>query len=175
MKKFIFQKSKNRPKNKKAARTGGFCCCAKNLRSSLLWGSGFFCLGCLFLAFDVALPAFPIFDFVGLFAHKCLYFVCVLRFCGVHYESFGPTIQHLFGAGNPAGIVLRLSDPPGEANRRFTRPHRTQLRPRRHQPDHFRAPIRSRAGHHQERTVFDGSQRRRRQGHGRDRRFCHRN
>ena len=71
---------------------------------------GFFQFCRLLFAFEVAFPAFSIVSFVRLFAHKCLYIVLKLRFCEAHYESFGATIQHLFGAGPPPGAGLRLPD-----------------------------------------------------------------
>ena len=54
----------------------------KDLRSSRRLGlGGFFRPDRCFFAFDVALPASAVFNFVVLFAHKCLYFDRVLRFC----------------------------------------------------------------------------------------------
>jgi hypothetical protein len=44
--------------------------------------AGFFRLHDGLFAFDVGLAAFFVFVFVVLFAHKCLYFARVLRFCG---------------------------------------------------------------------------------------------
>jgi hypothetical protein len=76
--------------------------------SGCLGGGGFLHPGGGVFALEVALPAFSIFNFVILSAHKCLYFVRTLRFCGAHYESFGPAIQHLFDAGRPVGTGRRL-------------------------------------------------------------------
>ena len=82
----------------------------KNLPSRLLWGSGLFRPGRFFLALEIAFPAFSIFNFVGLFAHKCLYIGSVFRFCGVYYESLDEAIQHLFDVDGGAGAALRLSN-----------------------------------------------------------------
>jgi hypothetical protein len=49
---------------------------------SLFSLGGFFRFNDGFFAFDVGLAALFVFVFVVLFAHKCLYFVRVLRFCG---------------------------------------------------------------------------------------------
>jgi len=56
---------------------------AENVCSSRRFGIGrrLFGFRQLLFTFQVALPAFAIFNFVVLFAHKCLYFVRVLRFC----------------------------------------------------------------------------------------------
>jgi hypothetical protein len=55
----------------------------KNGRLSRLFGlGGLLGLNHRFFAFDVGLAPLFVFVFVVLFAHKCLYFVRVLRFCG---------------------------------------------------------------------------------------------
>jgi hypothetical protein len=79
-----------------------------NHRSRRFWGSGLFDFGRRLFALDVALPAFSIFNFVGLFAHKCLYIGSVFRFCGVYYESLDEAIQHLFDVDGGAGAALQL-------------------------------------------------------------------
>ena len=81
-----------------------------NYRLRRFWGSNLFDFGRCLFALDVALPAFSIFNFVGLFAHKCLYIGCVFRFCGVHYESLDEAIQHLFDVDGGAGVALQLSN-----------------------------------------------------------------
>jgi hypothetical protein len=110
VKKFVFEEFKTR-KNKKGHPFGWPFDFPKEWRSSRGFGlRGFFCFRRRLFAFEVALPAFSIFNFVGLSAHKCLYFVRGLRFCKAHYETFGAAIQHLFGTGCPAGTGLRLPD-----------------------------------------------------------------
>jgi hypothetical protein len=81
----------------------------ENYQSRRFFGSGLFDFGRRLFALDIALPAFSIFNFVGLFAHKCLYIGCMFRFCGVHYESLDEAIQHLFDV-NGAGAALQLSN-----------------------------------------------------------------
>ena len=83
-----------------------------NHRSRCFWGGCLFGFGRCLFALDVALPAFSIFNFVGLFAHKCLYIGCVFRFCGVHYESLDEAIQHLFDVDDGTGATLQLSNQP---------------------------------------------------------------
>ncbi|MGA2801331.1 MAG: hypothetical protein ABSE97_03010 [Verrucomicrobiota bacterium] len=82
----------------------------ENYRSRRFLGGNLFGFGRRFFTLDVSLPAFSIFNFVGLFAHKCLYIGCVFRFCGVHYESLDEAIQHLFDVDGGAGAALQLSN-----------------------------------------------------------------
>jgi hypothetical protein len=115
-------------KNKKGHPFGWPFIFSKDLRSSRGFGlCGFFRFRRHPFAFEVALPAFPIFNFIGLFAHKYLYIGRVFRFCGVHYETLDTTIQHLFDAGGGAGAILQLPKQKDRlAGQRAARSHRNQ-------------------------------------------------
>jgi hypothetical protein len=56
-------------------------------------------------AFDVSLAAFFMFSFVQLFAHKCLYFVRVLRFCGCTMKVYTQRFNIFFALGMAATLV----------------------------------------------------------------------
>jgi hypothetical protein len=74
--------------NKKGHPLGWPFSILENARSSRRFGFGrrLFGFRQLLFTFQVTLPAFAIFNFIVLFAHKCLYFVRVLRFCGLNMK-----------------------------------------------------------------------------------------
>ena len=111
---------------------------SKDLRSSRRFGlRGFFHFRRRLFAFDVALPAFSIFNFVGLLAHKCLYIGRVFRFCSAHYESLDTAIQHLFHLGG-ADVSMRLSNQPTKRLcQRVARSYRSQSGFLGHKPSRF--------------------------------------
>src|SRR5712672_3323990 len=58
-----------------------------------------------FFACDVSLAAFFMFSFVQLFAHKCLYFDRVLRFCGRTMKVYARRFNIFFALAMAAALI----------------------------------------------------------------------
>jgi hypothetical protein len=105
--KFVWLKCRNfigtnglvRPPKKKAAREGGGAQRSASLAQTLrrcFRRRGLFGLGCLLFSFEIARPARPFFNFVGLFAHTSV-------FTSATYSDFVLALWKL-GHGNSTSI-----------------------------------------------------------------------